>query len=116
MALTMLLSLAGYVVIVQEIKHGAGRHMVYLSPQTAKTGLLLNFITQPIYLYAIAFVKISIGLFLLRFAQDRKYRVFIKSVIVFMAVYTTACFFVRLPGGSNTDFKTNGCVDGYVSV
>jgi hypothetical protein len=74
-------SLAGYAVIVQEIKHGAGRHMVYLSPQTAKTGLLLNFITQPIYLYAIAFVKISIGLFLLRFAQDRKYRVFIKSVI-----------------------------------
>lgn len=73
-------SVVGYGVVVQEVKYGAGRHLIYLAPQTAKTGLLLNFVTQPIYLYAALFVKISIGLFLLRFAQDRKYRVFIKSV------------------------------------
>ncbi|OXV07189.1 hypothetical protein Egran_05048 [Elaphomyces granulatus] len=93
MAFTMLLSVVGYGVVVQEVKYGAGRHLVYLSPQTAKTGLLLNFVTQPIYLYASLFVKISIGLFLLRFAKDKKYRVFIKSVNMFMALYTTACFF-----------------------
>lgn len=80
MALTMLLSLCGFAVIVPEVKYGAGRHMVYVQ-ETAVTAMRLNFATQGIYMWGIGLVKISIGLFLLRFASRKGYKIFIWIVI-----------------------------------
>jgi tellurite resistance protein TehA-like permease len=70
----------------------------------------LNFVSQPLYLFAICFVKLSIGFFLLRIAVHRFYRRLIigimgmleiihgtchvaDSAIVFMGVYSVGCFF-----------------------
>ncbi len=64
-------------VVVVQVMHGAGRHLAYLEPSKAATGLMFNFISQPIYLWAIAFVKISIGFFLLRIAPTKAYRRFV---------------------------------------
>ncbi|OGE50290.1 hypothetical protein PENARI_c017G04799 [Penicillium arizonense] len=64
MALTMLLSLCGFAIIVPE----------------------------GIYLWAIGLVKVSIGLFLLRFAPQKGYKIFIWVVIVLMTLYTAICF------------------------
>jgi hypothetical protein len=50
--------------------------------------LRLNFITQPVYLFSITFIKVSIALFLLRFAPGRGYKAFLWGMQVFMAVYT----------------------------
>ncbi|KAJ5502236.1 hypothetical protein N7463_005110 [Penicillium fimorum] len=91
MALTVLLSVCGFAIIVPEVKYGAGRHMVFVQ-ETAVTAMHLNYATQGIYMWAIGLVKISIGLFLLRFAPRRGYRIFIWVVLVLMALYTTICF------------------------
>ncbi|KAJ5963583.1 uncharacterized protein N7479_003459 [Penicillium vulpinum] len=91
MALTMLLSVCGFAIIVPEVKYGAGRHMVYVQ-ETAVKAMHLNYATQGIYMWAIGLVKISIGLFLLRFASVKRFRIFIWVVMVLMALYTAICF------------------------
>lgn len=60
--------------------YGAGRHTVYVE-NTASMATHLNFATQGIYMWAIGLVKISIGLFLLRFAPRRGYKIFIWVVM-----------------------------------
>ncbi|EAS31837.3 uncharacterized protein CIMG_07316 [Coccidioides immitis RS] len=95
MGLTMALSLAGWAIIIPEVKYGAGRHMAYVM-DTVKTAMQLNFATQVIYLWAIGTVKISIGLMLVRFAPAKGYKLFIHIVIVLMAIYTTICFFTLI--------------------
>ncbi|GAM35592.1 hypothetical protein TCE0_017f04044 [Talaromyces pinophilus] len=92
----LFISISGWAVIIPEVAHGAGRHLVYLDPEVATTGLHLNFATQGIYLWAIGLVKISIGLFLIRFAPNKGYKIFIWTVIGMMAIYTTICFFTLI--------------------
>lgn len=58
----------GQCIIIPEVYYGAGRHVEYIKPEHIGTALKLNFITQPLYLFAIALVKISVGFFLLRIA------------------------------------------------
>ncbi|OJJ74606.1 hypothetical protein ASPBRDRAFT_455454 [Aspergillus brasiliensis CBS 101740] len=91
MVLTMALSLGGFAVIIPEVIYGAGRHTVYVE-KTASIATHLNFATQGIYMWAIGLVKISIGLFLLRFAPRRGYKIFIWVVMVLMLLYTIICF------------------------
>ncbi|KNG83679.1 integral membrane family protein [Aspergillus nomiae NRRL 13137] len=91
MILTMMLSLAGWAIIIPEVIYGAGRHTAYVK-DTATTAMHLNFATQGIYMWAIGLVKISIGLFLLRFAPRKGYKIFIWVIIVLMLLYTTICF------------------------
>jgi hypothetical protein len=78
--------------IIPEVTHGAGRHIAYLEPATAAIGLKLNFATQPIYLWAITIVKVSIASFLLRIAPRKFYTKFLWGVIAFLIIYTAACF------------------------
>lgn len=79
-------------IIIPEVAHGAGQHIAYLEPGKSMIGLKLNFATQPIYLWAITLVKVSIALFLLRIAPRKFYTKFLWAVIAFLIVYTTACF------------------------
>jgi hypothetical protein len=79
-----------------------------------QTSFKLNFVTQPMYLWAICLTKISVGFFLLRIANRPFYRRLIISImskfeciqafkhldilvakvdLAFMAFYTTGCFF-----------------------
>ncbi|KAE8351516.1 integral membrane family protein [Aspergillus coremiiformis] len=91
MVLTMALSLTGWAIIIPEVIYGAGRHTVYVQ-DTATKAMHLNFATQGIYMWSIGLVKVSIGLFLLRFAPRKGYKIFIWAVIVLMLIYTTFCF------------------------
>lgn len=81
-------------VVIPEIYYGAGRHTFYIlqdfGPEGLKTALKLNFITQVTYVFAIAFVKISVGLFLLRLTPSKQYKYFIWSILGFVAFYTIA--------------------------
>jgi hypothetical protein len=79
-------------VIIPEVMNGAGRHIAYLDPAKASVGLKLNFVTQPIYLWAITVVKVSIALFLVRIAPNKFYTRFLWGIIAFLFVYTTICF------------------------
>lgn len=88
----MVLSITGMAIIIPEVQNGAGRHLSFLDPAEATTGLKLNFATQPIYLWAITTVKISIALFLLRITPNNTYKRSLWGIIVFLIVYTAACF------------------------
>ncbi|KAH6638847.1 hypothetical protein C7974DRAFT_304331 [Boeremia exigua] len=93
MIAAMALCVAGQVIIVPEVYYGAGRHVGDIDPEDFAIGYKLNFITQPIYLFAICLVKISVGFFLLRIAVHTFYRRIIIGIMVFMGFYTTGCFF-----------------------
>merc|ERR1712000_334950 len=93
MALTMLTSLAGCGVAVASIPYGAGRHRGDIPPDDFQTGMKLNFISQPIYLFAICFVKLAVGCSLLRIASTKFYTWLISGIMGFMLFYTIACFF-----------------------
>lgn len=94
MSFAMAISTAGQVVIILQVLHGAGEHIGDVDPAVYATGMKLNFISQPMYLWAICIVKLSIGFSLIRIAATKFWNVFIKSVMVFMAIYTLGCFFV----------------------
>ncbi|GKZ30279.1 hypothetical protein AbraIFM66950_008542 [Aspergillus brasiliensis] len=85
-------SLGGFAVIIPEVIYGAGRHTVYVE-NTASIATHLNFATQGIYMWAIGLVKISIGLFLLRFAPRRGYKIFIWVVMGMSSCYGCTLMF-----------------------
>lgn len=100
--------IAGQIIIIPEVYLGAGRHIEYIEPANFSESFKLNFITQPIYLWAIALVKIAVGFFLLRIAVRPFYRRLIIGIMgmssvdvacypmlmysVFMGLYTFGCF------------------------
>ena len=55
--------------------------MNHIDPTHIPLGLKLNFITQPMYLWGICFVKISIGFFLLRIASTKFYSRLISGIM-----------------------------------
>jgi len=59
-------------------------------------GMQYNFASQPVYLWAICIVKISVGFSLLRIASQKSYRLAISSIMGFMLFYTFGCFLVSL--------------------
>ncbi|KAK6082980.1 hypothetical protein SCUP515_02214 [Seiridium cupressi] len=88
----MTLSLAGLGIVIPEVMNGAGRHTAYLDPEMNRFGLKLNFFTQPIYVWAIPLVKVSVGLFLLKISPNLLYRRILQGIILFLMVYTFASF------------------------
>ncbi|OCL11955.1 hypothetical protein AOQ84DRAFT_313007 [Glonium stellatum] len=92
MVLAMALCIAGQGVIIPEVRNGAGKHITHIPPGSIMKGLKYNFITQPIFLWAICMVKMSVGFFLLRVAATPFFRRAITSIMVFMGVYTLVCF------------------------
>ncbi|KAH7069315.1 hypothetical protein FB567DRAFT_565051 [Paraphoma chrysanthemicola] len=93
MITTMALCVAGQCVVIPQVYYGAGKHIEYIDPADFVRSFRLNFISQPIYLFAICLVKLSVGFFLLRIAVKPFYKRLIISIMAFMAFYTTGCFF-----------------------
>lgn len=75
-------------IVIAETYCGAGRHSAFLPPNTVELRLKLSLALQPIYLFAISSIKISVALFLLRFARSKAYRRFLWGMIVFLVLYT----------------------------
>lgn len=73
--------IAGQCVIIPQVHYGAGRHIEYIDPKDFSQAMKLNFISQPIYLFAICFVKISVGFFLLRIAVRPFFRRLITGIM-----------------------------------
>jgi hypothetical protein len=78
-------------IVIPEVYYGAGRHAYFLAVDPAKQeyGLYLNFISQPVFNVAVALVKVSVGLFLLRLTPSQFFHRFIWCMQAFMAIYTT---------------------------
>jgi hypothetical protein len=73
--------IVGQCIIVPQVFNGAGRHVEYIDPADFKTAMKLNFISQPVYLFAICLLKISIGCFLLRIAVKPLYKRLIIGIM-----------------------------------
>ncbi|RDL30696.1 uncharacterized protein BP5553_10041 [Venustampulla echinocandica] len=114
----MALSFSGWMVTIPSVTYGAGRHTFYIlqavGPEKMKTGLKLNFAAQIIYVFAIAAIKVSIGLFLLRFTSSKAYKILIYSILGFLAFYTiagTASLMAQCtPFDAHFDFTIPGAV------
>lgn len=81
--------------VIASVRYGAGRHMGDIPPEDIPMGIKLNYITQPLYLFGIYFVKMAVGSMLLRIASVPIYKRLIIGIMVFMTFYTIGCFFVR---------------------
>jgi hypothetical protein len=97
MVAAMVLCITGQIIIIPEVRFGGGKHIDQVDPADFQQAFKLNFVTQPIYLWAICLVKLAIGFFLLRVAVVTIYRRIIIGVMTFMTLYTLACFLVCFP-------------------
>ncbi|KAI2780124.1 hypothetical protein F4815DRAFT_471263 [Daldinia loculata] len=88
MLAAMLLSLVGMGIVIAQVHYGAGRHAAYLDPEVNRFGLKLNFASQPIYLWAIPIVKLSVGFFLLRISPSVYYKRILQGLMTFLMAYT----------------------------
>lgn len=85
--------LAEMLVIVPEVRHGAGRHVQYIRPASdVVVGLHLNFVTQPLCLVSLCCTKVSVGLFLLRLRPSWRFVLFIRGVVVFTVLSAAGNF------------------------
>lgn len=75
-------------IVIAQVHYGAGRHAAYLDPEVNRFGLKLNFASQPIYLWAIPIVKLSVGFFLLRISPSVYYKRILQGVMTFLMAYT----------------------------
>ncbi|KAL7275529.1 hypothetical protein RUND412_001513 [Rhizina undulata] len=92
---TMLLatstSIALSAITILEVRYGAGKHIQDIPPDVFKHGMMLNFISQVLSICAIAFVKMSICLFLLRLATKPIYRRICYGILIFTGLYNLSC-------------------------
>lgn len=95
MTLTMIVSMCGMGLAIAQVIYGGGRHRGDIDPANYTLGMKLNFISQPVYLFGICFVKLSVGCLLLRIASTKFYRTLTMGVMGCMLFYTIGCFFVR---------------------
>ena len=83
--------LAEMMVIIPQVAFGAGRHVQYIKPSSNITkGLLLNFVTQPLYLLALCLTKLSVGALLLSLEPFPIYRRIFQGLIAFVVVSSIA--------------------------
>ncbi|KAJ4309930.1 hypothetical protein N0V94_008699 [Neodidymelliopsis sp. IMI 364377] len=108
----MVLCIIGQIIIIPEVYLGAGRHKQFIDPKDFANGYKLNFITQPLYLFAICLVKISVGFFLLRVAVAKFYRHTIIGIMAFMGFYTIGCFFTIVLQCTNLAVQWDPTVTG----
>jgi hypothetical protein len=71
-------SIVGFAVTIIQTRYGAGRHRGDVWHEDYEYGMLVNFVNQPIYM----------------FATKQLYQRLILGVMVFMLIYTVVCFFV----------------------
>jgi hypothetical protein len=84
---------AEMMVIIPEVRLGAGRHVQYIQPpENVVKGLHLNFVTQPLCLIGLCLTKVSVGLFLLRLTPSRQFRLFVTGTIIFTILSATGNF------------------------
>lgn len=77
--------IAGQCIVIPQVHYGAGKHIEHIQAEDFRQGMKLNFISQPLYLVAICFVKFSVGFFLLRIAVRPFFR---RLIIGIMSQFT----------------------------
>jgi hypothetical protein len=80
------------VFVILEVHHGGGHHAADLTPYQRMMSQKYQFISQPMFLWTICIIKLSIATFLLRISPPEGYRRAVLGVAIVLGVYTFACF------------------------
>lgn len=103
--LTLAMVLAG-------VKYGLGKHNIAVPVEPRIEAMKYQAIATITYTVVMAFIKLSIGFFLLRFTIDRRYVFIINLFMVIVAIWTIGIFFVNLlqckPIKFQWDFRIKG--------
>lgn len=94
MLITQLLFSAYLIAQLGGIVHGTGQHLVDLDPADAELALKFWYFCEIFYVCATSFLKVSIGLFLLRVATNKIHIWIVRLVMILAAVFGFAFFFV----------------------
>lgn len=79
--------------IILQVQNGGGHHAADLSPHQRMMSQKYQYVAQPMFLWTICFIKLSIATFLLRISPPQGYRRAILGVAIVLGIYTFACFF-----------------------
>ncbi|KAH6659727.1 hypothetical protein BKA67DRAFT_545547 [Truncatella angustata] len=91
MVFAWLAAVGAMVCLVGETHHGAGRHSFDIQLEEWGKLSYWQYIHGPLLVSGISLVKVSLGLFLLRFVQGKWYKRFIIFMIVFILLFTLSC-------------------------
>lgn len=94
MCLALLLSLTSECIIIAEAHYVVGANVGDIPPAMYSQGMKMNVISGPIYVVAVATVKVSVGLALLRITGHTAYIYLVVTVMVFMASSAFLSIFV----------------------
>lgn len=94
MCLAMLLSVTVSTMVVIEACNGGGRHIGDVPSEIYMVGMKMNVIAQPICVFAVAIVKLSIGMALLRIAGHTSWRYLIITIMTIMGSWAFSSIFV----------------------
>jgi len=110
----MLFLLAGFITEIMSVVNGYGQHFIYLRSQQLTNFHKWNLVEEPIWLWDITFVKISVALMFLRFTQTLVWKrtlavliyaslfCVITTAIITTALQFTACSPIRILWDMNT--------------
>lgn len=94
MCAALVMSLAGEGLVIAEVHYGGGRHVGDVLPDDYQKGMKINVLSEPVYVVAIATVKLSVGSMLLRIAGHTSYRYLIITVMAIMGTWAISSVFV----------------------
>ncbi|KAI4731362.1 hypothetical protein E4T49_01066 [Aureobasidium sp. EXF-10728] len=95
--LATLLLFTGYLICqLGSLAHGNGRHRETMTDATAQIGLMYWFFCELFYTLATSMLKISIGLFFLRIANNKWHILIIKAIMYASAVLGVTYFSIVL--------------------
>jgi hypothetical protein len=81
------------VCIILEVPYGLGKYLsvIQMDPTKYQQLLKVRYVHQIICNAAVTVVKISVSLFLLRFATKKAYRLFLHGLNVFLMAFMLTC-------------------------
>jgi hypothetical protein len=82
--------------IIGQVHFGTGRYGAYLPPEDLKQSLLLVFISRPVYIWGLCFIKVSITLCLLRFSPSKAFTSFLLLCLAFLIMIALIYFGVLM--------------------
>ncbi|KAF1807906.1 hypothetical protein P152DRAFT_485875 [Eremomyces bilateralis CBS 781.70] len=96
MTVAMLLSIAGWGILIQTYVVNEGKHYYFLTMEQLKGSLKWGFITMPLWVWTVAMIKVSILLMLARVKQSKAWTRGMWGLIVFVVSVAIALTVVQV--------------------
>ncbi|PVI01940.1 hypothetical protein DM02DRAFT_486339, partial [Periconia macrospinosa] len=82
--------------LIGRVENGLGRQTSYVSPPNRKKAIHFQIISGVLWVISVGMCKISVAIMLLRFKQERRWKLFLYSLILVLLAGTIAICFISL--------------------